>query len=312
MRVSSVNWSDIRAKQLGEHPESILPPSIELPVLPRVVMEFSRRSEHPNVGIRELAEIIETDSVLTIELLKHLNSAAAGLRGRVASAQHAIGLLGIQPTKLHLASLAVQQAMKSRKSKLINLQNFWNTNLERALFAREVAKLIGADADLAFAAGMLQDFLLPVVTNELYDEYLRFSETQDEQPVGIVEFERRQFQWDHAEAAARIMFEWGFPDDLTCCVLFHHRGLELFADEQLGRTAAAAAAVAGLMPDPLRQSPAGLEQLFRLEAIYPEFRLIEVAQRVHDEFEAHSGNAANYFSLLRRCEKSLERMTVNG
>ena len=199
------DWKGLRRSLLGDRSRSVVPPRVKLPVLPLAMLKFSRKAEEPDACHYELARIIETDSALTTELLRYVNSAAIGLRHRVSSAQQAISILGISLVKLHLASVAIRRSMRKRESKLINIPNFWNANLERALFAREVAKLIGGDRDLAFAAGLLQDFLLPPLTNDLFPNYFRFTKEHVDQPIGLTQFERQTLGWDHAEAAAQIM-----------------------------------------------------------------------------------------------------------
>ena len=72
--------------------------------------------------------------------------------------------LGIRRTKLTLITVATQNALPVRQLKLLNLATFWNTNLERAIFARRIARLMRVDEELVFAASLLQDFLLPVLT----------------------------------------------------------------------------------------------------------------------------------------------------
>ena len=304
-----MDWKQLREKLLGPQKKTILPPSIKLPVLPTALMEFSRQSALPDANPKQLGEIIESDAGLTCELLRYANSSAVAVRQKVASAQQAVTLLGIRATRLYLTTSAVRNVMKSRESKLVNFQVFWNTNLERAILAREVARLLKVDPDVAFAGGMLQDFLLPILTSEMLDEYLKFSKLQEQNPVELPLFEQAVFDWDHAEAAAHIMLAWGFPDDLICCVASHHYGLKALVDPQLSRTPVAACAVAGLMPDPFRQVPAGLDRLLQLESKWPEFRVLELAQKVHDEFKAMSpaSAAANHFTFLRRCEKVVQK-----
>jgi len=74
-------------------------------------------------------------------LLRHINSAAVGLSQKATSAQQAVGLLGFRETSLSLVAQAMGRTMQGRESKRINLRNFWAGNLERAIFAREVARL---------------------------------------------------------------------------------------------------------------------------------------------------------------------------
>lgn len=293
----SINWVEVRTKLLGPERKKLLPPKIKIPALPKAVTEFCRKAEDPNQSAVQLGKIIETDSGLTCELLKFANSARFALRVRAASAHQAISLLGVRQTKLLLISLSVQMATAARESKLINAKRFWNINLERAFAARETAFLMKADVDLAFAGGMLQDFLLPTLTTELCDVYTAFIEQQRANHVPIVEWERQQLGWTHAEAAGHIMWDWGFPDDLLCTVALHHHGLPLLCDPVLGSSAAAATAVSALVPDSLGQVPDSFSQLLHLDSVWPAFKLPELAQRVANAFEGESNGQPHDFGL---------------
>lgn len=229
------------------------------------------------------------------------------MRTKVTSVQQALVLLGIRTTRLYLTTSGIKQALKSSSSKLINFQNFWATNLERALFAREVAKLMKADAELAFTAAMLQDFLLPLLTNQLLDTYLDFTSNRD-QFSSLAGFERDKLRWDHSEAAAQVMHAWHFPDELVCCVGLHHRGLGILEDDQLRNTSAAAVAISSMIPDPLRQEVKGIEKLVELESNWREFRLLALAEKVDAEFQAMAIQTKNHFSFLRVCRQTLKRL----
>jgi serine/threonine-protein kinase len=300
---SLINWKHVRAQALGNEPPAELPPQVKLPMLPHAVTEFSRRADDPNASSRELGSIIESDTGLTCELLKYVNSALFGLRKKAASAQQAISLLGVRQSKLFLLTTGIKVALSSRESKLVNFRAFWAANLERALFAREVAKLLNADADLAFAAAMMQDSLLPVITSEMCDLYTKYCTLDDTGAPDLVQFEQKKLGWDHPLATAYIMWAWNFPDDLLCCILFHHDGFALLQDTALADTAAAAVAVASLLPDPLRQVRHGLKQLVQLSEKWPQFDLMTIAAQVEAHVAALSPGTSVELSLLRRCEK---------
>lgn len=297
----SVEWTEIRKSLMGTGEKSVKLPNVSLPALPRALMDFTKRAEDPKATHTQLASIIETDASLTCELLKFVNSARFALRSKCSTVQQALTLLGLKQTKLLLMSAGAKLAMAARESRLVNIRQFWNTNLERALLAREVAVLLKADADVAFAAGLLQDFMLPILTNEKVNEYARFLEDQAKAPKELAEWEQKTFGWTHSLAAGSLMFDWGFPDDLICAVLLHDRGLSLMVDRELGRTAAAASAVASLIPDALQQTPGGLDLLHKLESIWPAFNLVQTAERIQVAFEALAPNAGHGFSLSRRC-----------
>ena len=303
--MADVDWDAIAKRELGTFTTSKLPPTLELPALPIAATTFIQKSNDPDVPLEELARIIETDSGLTAELLKYVNSSFMGLRNRAKTVAHTIALLGRTQAKTHVVTTATKAAVRARKSRLINQSTFWASSLQKALFAREVARLLKADADLAFAGALLQDFLLPVISNEKLDTYLDFLSTRDGQPNCLVEYEQTQFRWDHTLAAAGLAMRWNLPADLVCCILCHHHGLRILGDKQLGRTAVAAVAVSALLPDELRQQKLGLEQLAKLSQKWNAFDLARIAETVDREQEAVGLGVKNAFPLSRLCRPIL-------
>ncbi len=297
-----VDWQRQREQLLGDMDDG-LPPDIRLPMLSKAVNDFTERSNDPEATNEELAAIVETDAALTCELLRYVNSSAVGLRREVNSAAHAIGLLGIAKVRLMVLTTAAKNAAAARPSKLVNPQTFWNTNLERALFTRRIASLMRVDEDVSYAAGMLQDFLLPTLSSERLDQYVAFGEQQDREPGDLVVFEKQVFGWDHALAAARMAHDWGLPAQLVCCIGMHHQGLEMLRHPELARTPVAAVAIGALMPEPFRQHPGGFELLDRLDAAWPKFDLVEFGERVAEDFAEFSNGAEGTSAFARRCAR---------
>ena len=304
--MSEIDWAAIREESLSGFTLAALPPTMKLPALPHAVTLFVQKSNDPNATAQDLAKIVETDTGLTLELLRHVNSSFVGLRHKVAGVRQAISLLGQRQSKLFILTTGMQAAIQAKKSKLLNQSGFWNASLQKALFAKEVALLLKTDADLAFAGSLLQDYLLPVLTNELFDEYLNFIQTRDQQPLCIDEFERMSFGWDHPMGSAGLAHRWHLPDELVCCILFHHHGLKILAHPQLRRSSVAAVALSALLPDQLQQHYHGLDDLFRLEEKWAAFNIEQLAQTV-DEKHAEMGlGVRNDFPLSRRCRPNLK------
>ncbi|MCA9093794.1 MAG: HDOD domain-containing protein [Planctomycetaceae bacterium] len=303
-----VHWQQLRETHLGVHFEDIIPPNVKLPMLPSVVIEFTRKAEDPDVSTQKLTKIIESDAGITTELLRYVNSSMVGLRNKASSVQQALNLLGIRTVKLFLITTGMKSALSSRQSKMVNLKNFWATNLERALFSREIARLLGADSDLAFAASMLQDSLLPVLTNELYKYYVSYAELPEESNLNLTSFEDQTFRWNHTMATAAVMHHWGFPDDLICCILFHHKGLMVLSEAEMAKSPIAAVAVASLLPDPLNQERNGLVRLHKLQTLWPKFELDKVVEAVDSQFAELSPGVSPDFPLKHRYDKMMEKM----
>jgi len=311
-----MDWSATLNQSLAAFPRPELPSDIRLPILPNVVTEFSKKADDPNVSARQLAAVVEVDAGLTMELLKHVNSTAIGLKRKAVTPQQAISLLGISQSKLFLLTRGLRMSLSGLKNNrakaILNVQKFWNTNLERALFAREVAGILKADAEVSFAAAMMQDLMLPVLIDgnlEVYQDHLARS---SEAGVPLTETEREKLGYDHAVAAAFLMKDWSFPDNLICSCLHHHGGEEMVNHETFGRTAVAAVAVASLLPDSLGQTCDGLGRLIQLEESLKGFRLQRVAAIVDDHFAELSDGEKDRTPLTQRVEESLAAVGSNA
>jgi HD-like signal output (HDOD) protein len=269
------------------------------------VTRFIDRSKDEQVTLKELAAIVETDTGLTLELLRHVNSAFLGLRQKAKTVQQALSLLGLRQSRLFLIATGTQAAICARKSKLIHQTGFWNACLQKALFAREAARLLETDVDVAFAGALLQDFLLPILSSDLYEHYAAFVDQRAHQPETLCEYEQQVLGWDHALAAACLAHRWKLPDELICCIRFHHHGLRVLADPMLARSPIGAVALSALLPDQLRQAYHGLEQLVLLQQKWGAFRLEELVHKVDAEHAASGLGVANDYPLARRCQQVL-------
>jgi serine/threonine-protein kinase len=308
--MATIDWAAFRQEALGKFTLSALPPTMQLPALPHAVTMFVQKSEDANTSDKDLARIIETDTGLMFELLKYVNSSAVGLRQRVANVHQAIQLLGRRQCKTLIMTTGMQAAVRARKSRLINQRSFWNASLQRALFAKEVALLLKADGDTAFAGAMLQDYLLPVLTNDLFDSYLKFVEARDEQPPCLAEYERTMFGWDHSLAASALAHRWHLPDELVCCILYHHSGLGILKHAQLGPTSVAAVALSALLSDQIRQQEGGIAKLRLLEEKWTAFNLQKVAESVDAKQAAMNLGVQNDFPLMRAIQAAAGKATA--
>ncbi len=117
----------------------------------------------PDLDMADLERIIEADIVLSVKLLRHINSSFFGLVAPVESVRHAIGLLGIK----HVRDWANMLAMISVDDKPLALVT---TALVRARMCELLTKEEGiGDPGAAFTAGMFSvlDGLLDITMKEI-------------------------------------------------------------------------------------------------------------------------------------------------
>lgn len=294
-----VDWSRLCSESISAVADAEPPARIRFPVMPQSVVDFSQLAERSDVTNAQLAEIIERDSALIVELLKYVNAASLGLKWKIHSAGRAVAALGIRRTRTVLLTTALQQALRGVTSSFIHPHRFQRDNTERSLFSGITAEIVGGDPDTARTASLLQDLLLPVLTDAYSDEYRKF----DYRNGDLVDFERGQFGWTHAELLARLMHDWGFPDELTACVALHHQTDRVLSDAALSRTAAAATVIAALLPDSMQQSPQGIDRLLTLQDQYPHFVCLDVAARVDEAAGGEEGGPNESSQLAVRLEK---------
>ncbi len=299
-----VDWKRLRVQLMGKMEKPPLPPRLEVPKLPQVVSAVCQRANLPDCTAADLCEVLERDTAITVDLLRHVNSAATALRTKAATVRQAIALLGIKNTRLFVITTVLEQHMRNTKSPLILGQLFCLSAMERALLAREIAKATKRDTDLAFAAALIQDFILPSLTRQHVAEYASFMQRLSAGDGELTALEFAQFGCTHAECAAYLMLNWGFPDDLICCVLLHHRAAQIWSLEPLRNTVLPALAVTSWLPCVLSPSTVNLAKF--CEFVTDKFGLdvAALAQSVDEQLRGLIPNLGSYLTLNQHLENS--------
>ena len=198
---------------------------------------------------------------------------------------------------------ALRSASSMMTSRLINATRFQEENRLRAAFAREAALVLGGDPEVAYMAGLLQDFLLPLLTKTYEAGYVEAMKVRRE----FVEAEKELIGWDHASIAAKVMQDWGFPEELVCAVRWHHDAEHVVSHPTLRRSSVSAAFAAGSLPESLGQTSRGFEMLLRLQEEEPAFCFLDIAAKLDDESStdaANPGQASNLADQLEQLAKA--------
>lgn len=276
---------------------------LQLPVPPQSVIDFSERARKPDITIRALASVVECEPALTAELLRNVNSCVRGLRHKVDSVAQAIALMGIPASNTILLTSALSTAVQRVDSPLLSTADFRRETVERALFAREVARTMGLDQTVAYTAAMMQDILLPVLTARYqveYHEYLHQGTCES-----LVSFEKEKFGWTHAQITAKTLLRWGFSETLALAVLQHHDSPEQLLVDHHVPPMAFPTSCSSLLMDMMRQSPDGVTRLIDLHAINKQFHVMEIAEAVDEAVHELSSSLHNPVSLVHRLQNAM-------
>lgn len=193
---------------------------VSLPPFPAVAMRVLSLLAKEDLGLKELTQQIQADPVLSSEVLTMSNSVLFGFRTEIRSILQATTLLGAQRVK----GIAMTIAMKTYLTESFQLPVVlacWRHNLACALVAEELARVSLIEKDFAYLAGLLHDIGRLALGMSKPHEYGELLNSEQREPLDILEREREMFGMDHCEAGRRLMQSWKLPQQF-CEVATHH------------------------------------------------------------------------------------------
>ncbi|MGZ8919496.1 MAG: HDOD domain-containing protein [Limisphaerales bacterium] len=194
-----------------------LPPAFQL--LPRLLLLL----EDVESNAEALADLIRVDPGLTADVLRVCNSATYGLRYRADNIQQAILRIGFREVHRIMMSVIMSPALRNPENTYAaNQSDLWNHSLAAAVASQPLARSAGIDGDLAFTAALVHDVGKVVLAHAVPQQVAQVVSTAMEknQPIHLVE--RAVLKTDHATVGGRLLERWGFPQNISTAVRFHH------------------------------------------------------------------------------------------
>jgi putative nucleotidyltransferase with HDIG domain len=188
----------------------------ELPTLPAVVQRVSAVLERPDADLAEAAALVETDQVLTAQLLRLANSAFYGVSGRIASVTQALTILGTTVTRSLLYSASVLDLR-------IDLTGFFEHAVGVGVAAGALARRLGLErAEEVSGAGLLHDLGKVVLYRQAPEAFAAVLRRTTEERVSFRSAERALLGVDHTEVASWLLTRWRIPPRVLEPVVHHH------------------------------------------------------------------------------------------
>jgi putative nucleotidyltransferase with HDIG domain len=196
----------------------------KMPAFPKAVQQVLALCRDINCSPRQLVAVIEHDPVMTVKLLRIVNSASYGLPNKVTSVNQAVLYLGLNTVKNLALTFAMIGVLPSKNIAGFDVGEYLVHSVAVASLARHLASRPesgGIDGDDAYVAGLLHDFGKVVLATHLPDEYREALAITDaeKRPLHIVE--RELIGADHADVGAMLAQHWKFSADLIACIRTH-------------------------------------------------------------------------------------------
>ena len=193
---------------------------------PKVAIRVLAMLDDPAVTARQLAEVIQFDQAIMVNLLKVCNSACFGLSRQVSSVEEALVLLGQETLKeiIIIGSSAGFYSGHAGAGYQLEEGELWKHSVATALMARMLSRhLDHIGGGSAFTCGLLHDIGKRFLGSLVADEFQDIMDRVGREGCSFVRVEQEVLGTDHAELGAMIFEKWGFAPEMIGAVRDHHR-----------------------------------------------------------------------------------------
>ncbi len=201
-----------------------------LPLFSPNALQLLQVIADPDHELEDVIRIVKFDSVLTMRVLKVVNSPVYGLVNEVTSIDRALSYLGER--------MVVSIAVQDNAGQLLNkpLEGYlgeqgalWRHDLFSAIASREVARYARGDfdLDLAFTGGLLHD-IGKSIFSDFWKEVAQdaLSQIDEGMVADYLMAEQDLAGLDHTEVGYRMARHWQMPEALQRVILHHHHPAE--------------------------------------------------------------------------------------
>ena len=232
-----------------------------------VAVQLLRMVGNSSVPFGKIASLVQTDSVLSMELLKVANSPLFPVRFEIVSVLQAIAFIGSDMVGALVATTCLKSLAAGRSSPFIVA--CWRHNLATALVCQRLSEAMGVPESNGYTAGLIHDIgQLALLT--VFPDYEKVLASAGEREINPLEVERELFGLDHAEAGRWLLGQWNCPLELQNVAARHENPPRAPArDGNLIRLVHAGSAMANLMGMSVVES-APCEDLSQIAAALPE------------------------------------------
>jgi HD-like signal output (HDOD) protein len=178
---------------------------LAIPLLPEVAVRVVRNGTKNSGDAHILADIISTDSTLSMYVLRIVASAAKRPVSPILSLQHAVAWLGLDEVANIAFTLALQGKLLSVKGQQTKARRLWRHSLASALWSRQLSHMLARETGLCYLCGLLHDIGKVVTLGAVHDVAHRLGTTLSNQDYDslIGTFSR--------EVGMRVIDAWELP-----------------------------------------------------------------------------------------------------
>lgn len=186
-----------------------------MPAFPKSVQSILALTRHADCAPKDLVQVIGKDPVVTVKVLRVVNSAYYNLSSQITSMDHAVVFLGFNTIKNLALSIAAISMLPARHIAGFDAQQYLLHSLLTAGIAKQLAlRVQAAEPNDCFIAGLLHDFGKVVVAQCMPGDYQRAVEISLWNGTSLHAALRQVVGVDHFAIGAMLVRRWRFAPQL--------------------------------------------------------------------------------------------------
>jgi putative nucleotidyltransferase with HDIG domain len=194
-----------------------------MPAFPKSVQRILELTRNVDSTPKDLVEVIDKDPVVTVKILKVVNSAYYSLPKQITSIGHAVVYLGFNTIKNLALSIAAIGMMPKDNESEFDVQQYLLHSLATAAIAKQLATRVkAADPMDCFIAGLLHDFGKIVFAQFMPLEFKKALAISKREGSSLYTAMQQTIGTDHAVVGAMLVEKWRFAPHLIETIRHQH------------------------------------------------------------------------------------------
>lgn len=197
----------------------------KMPAFPKSVQRILELSRDINCSPKDLVMVIEKDPVMTMKLLRMLNSAYYSFPKQITSVNQSVVYLGLNTIKNMALSFAALGVLPQKNIAGFDVQRYLLHSLTTASLARLVSqkfRVPDADPTDCYLVGLLHDFGKVVFAQFMAEEFKVALQKSVDEGISLREAELAVIGSDHTVVGAMLVEKWQFPSGISMLIREHH------------------------------------------------------------------------------------------
>lgn len=183
----------------------------EVPPFRQAAVQLLHLAGDPSVSMEHIVNLLRTDPVLTMGVLRVANSPLFAPRHEITDVRQAVSYLGLDLVRSLAVTAAMRGLIGTRRNSLA--LPFWRHSLATALTCRKMCGLTSISPECAHTAGLLHD-VGQLGLMHLFPKYAQTVGGAMQRGESLTDAETQAFGIDHCQAGRWLLSRWGLPLEL--------------------------------------------------------------------------------------------------